>query len=345
MIADFLELITDNFTEVSLPTRIELVPLPLAQPTTRPLFAPAESREFSAATFLLNHWHLASLDAPTVAATWTLAFAWVVHVPLPAWVPILIVLTVWSVYVGDRILDARSGLRADNPRRLQERHRFHWRYRRILLPLASLAAVAAACIIFSLMPVTARRRDSFLAAASLLYFTRVHTGRFASRLLSKEFLVGLLFTIGCVLPAFSRAASPLGLLAPGTFFILLAWLNCHAIERWESAARISDEAGCSRACPEPFEGSRIWDRGWRDEQNHVVALATLLALAGMALATALAFSQPRAAALTACAALSAILFALLDRLRSRIPAVPLRAAADLVLLTPVLLVPVAPFVR
>ena len=316
----------------ALSLKIELVAPPLVQPTTSPLFASTPSkRRLSAVTSLLNHWHLASLDAPTVAATWTLAFAWTAHVHLPAWVPILTVLAVWSVYVGDRILDVHSGLRAGGPDPLRERHFFHWRNRRVLLLLAALAAIAAAGIIFSLMPISVRKSDSFLAAVSLLYFTRVHTGRTIAPLISNQFLVGLLFTLGCVLPAFSCAASRLGLLIPAVFFALLAWLNCHAIKRWESTGQIACGGRCSR--------SRLWDLGSQGIS------AGLLALAGAALSAALVFSRPRAAALIACASLSAILLSLLNRLRSRISAVTLRAAADLALLTPVLLFPICGFFR
>ena len=159
----------------------------------------------------ISLWHLASLDAPTVALVWSLAFAWAAHVVLPLWVPTLLVLAVWSVYITDRLLDARAGLRDASLHRLRDRHLFHWRHRRILLPLAAAAAAAAAWMIFTLMPPIARERNSVLAAASLVYFTRVHTGRKLSPLLpklfSKELLVGVLFTAGCALPILSRIST------------------------------------------------------------------------------------------------------------------------------------------
>ena len=94
------------------------------------------------------------------------------------------------------------------------------------------------------MPAAARQRDSVLALAALAYMTRVHA-RPPSRALS---------------PACSRRSSPRNswsrlalhrrLRSPGprprirpapaafwlasAFFALLAWLNCHAIDRWES---------------------------------------------------------------------------------------------------------------
>ena len=57
-------------------------------------------------------WHLASLDAPTVAVTWSLAFAWAAQVRLPGWIPLLLALACWAVYVADRLLDARAALLA-----------------------------------------------------------------------------------------------------------------------------------------------------------------------------------------------------------------------------------------
>jgi hypothetical protein len=213
----------------------------------------------------LRFWHLASLDAPTVALAWSAAFAWAAHVRLPLWVPILLALTVWSVYIADRLLDARTALRCAEFHRLRERHYFHHRHRRVLLPLAIVAATAAACIVFTLMPPIARERNSILAAASLVYFTRVHSGRGLAPLLPKflmpkivpkEFLVGLLFAAGCALPALSRIPIHVSagaaqhahslfypLLIDAAIFALLAWLNCHAIDRWESDLNVQFEHG------------------------------------------------------------------------------------------------------
>jgi len=222
---------------------------------------------------------------------------------------------------ADRLLDARAGLRTAHY--LRERHRFHWRYRRVLLPLAVAAASAAAWIVLAFMPIGARERNSVLAAASLVYFTRVHTGRELSplvpELVSKELLVGLLFTAGCALPAWSRAALPhhallWPLLIPTVFFALLAWLNCHAIDRWE-------------ACADSTHRQLIFSK------------AALVAFAGLLLALFLSAAQPRAAALLLSGAAAALLLSLLDIFRSRFTPVALRTAADLALLTPLLLAP------
>ena len=265
----------------------------------------------------LRFWHLASLDAPSVALAWSLSFAWAARVRLPLWVPALLMLAVWVVYVADRLLDALNGLRRGNLQFLRERHLFHWRHRRVFLPLAVLAAVAAAFLVIALMPTAARERNSVLAAASLVYFTRVHAGRALRPTFPKELLVGLLFTAGCVIPAWSRSAFPVAaLLVPSAFFAILAWLNCHAIDRWEAAA--------NNTAPQ-----------------RIAFTACIVAVAGLLAAALLLHVQPRSAALLAAGAMAALLLALLDALRDRLAPVALRAAADLALLTPLLLVPAA----
>jgi len=276
----------------------------------------------------LGLWHLASFDASTVAVVWTMQFAWAASVRLPVWVPMLLALIAWAAYVGDRLLDARAVLLRGATLRLRRRHFFHWRYRRILIPMALAAACVATGIVLFLMPLGARARNSVLAAATMLYFTRVHSTRrppllsgILSPHLPKELLVGLLFTAACVLPVFSRVAEQPGvglwpLAAAAVFFALLAWLNCHAIDRWES-----------RETPH--------------RALQVFVSACVLAMAGLALAISLAGLQPRFAALVAAGVASALCLALLDRLRPRLTPLALRVAADLVLLCPALLTPLA----
>jgi hypothetical protein len=266
----------------------------------------------------LRLWHLTSLDAPTVAVVWSLAFAWAAGIHLPVWIPLLLALAAWAVYVADRLLDARAALRMANLDSLRERHLFHHRHRRVLLPVALAAACACVWIVFTQMPSIARERNSVLAVAALAYFTGVHSSRRLtalriSPLLKKELLVGALFTAACALPAFTRASLPARgpLLVIAVYFALLAWLNCHAIDRWEA-----------RDCA---YGPQI------------VTPACCLACAALPLAALLHSTQPRFATLVFAGAAAALLLAALDRSRARLTPVALRAAADLVLLTPLAL--------
>jgi hypothetical protein len=266
----------------------------------------------------LRLWHLASLDAPTVAVVWSFAFARTAGVDLPAWVPVLLALTTWAVYIGDRLLDARSALRTGDLSCLRERHFFHWRLRRSLTPIAVIAAGISAFIIFTRMPLVVRERDFVLAVAAIAYFSRVHVPRKESAkrpfLFSKEFLVGVLFTAGCTVPTLSRRDATTipvpalwALVISVAFFAVLAWLNCQAIERWES-----------------------------DTVSHISAYAVQLGCVGVVLAVFF-FHGTRGGTLLITGAAASLMLALLDRSRAKLTPLALRAAADLVLLTPLLL--------
>ena len=101
------------------------------------------------------------------------------------------------------------------------------------------------------MPPVAVERNSVLAAATLAYFTGVHSPRklftlglsgpalFPALPFTSEMMVGFLFTAGCVLPLFTRPAtvswaSLVSIGIPALFFAHVAWINCYAINRWES---------------------------------------------------------------------------------------------------------------
>jgi hypothetical protein len=320
---------------------MEQVPLTLLNPQAQAHFIPHRAVPPPwVAPLPLRIWHLTSLDAPTVAVVWTLSFAWSANLRLPWRALVLLALAAWVVYVGDRLLDARTALRTGQNHRLRQRHLFHWRHRRILFPLAILAACAAVSIFLILVPSPVRQQDSALAIAALAYFTGVHAGRrrqpFEPQLSaqampqrpafpSKEMLVGLLFTAACALPTLARlpnTAALVPLLAPILFFALLAWLNCHAIEQWESTTANPSARLLPRSTPTFF-------------------LATLLALTGLVLASVEFPFHPRPAAMLAAGAMSSLLLALLDRRRRSLSPLALRVAADLVLLAPALLPPLA----
>jgi uncharacterized membrane protein len=271
---------------------------------------------------VLRLWHLGSLDAPTVAFTWAWAFAWASHVVLPLWILLALGLVVWAIYIGDRLLDAQRNRGSRYDHDLQERHYFHWRYRRMLIPLAAISAAAALWLVSSHMSGAAIGKDSFVAAATLAYFSGVHTRRgapgvatrLAKRIVSREFVVGAIFSAGCVLPVVTvegarhldRPLAPV-LIPAGLFFAVLAWLNVRAIGDWESLA-IS---------------------------NRVQKAAWVLGGCGLVLAIGLVSISPRIAALCLSGTASALLLALLDRSRRRLTPLALRIAADAALLIPV----------
>jgi hypothetical protein len=279
---------------------------------------------------------MASLDAPTVAVFWTLGFARAAGVHLPLWAPVLVGLVTWAIYIGDRLLDARSALANMQPSRMRHRHRFHWRHRRLLAPLAVVSALAALAIVVVFVPVAACERGAALGLATVAYFSGVHSrrnpgsrlgwlptpGSFLQRLpfkrVGNELLVAAIFTCGCMLPVWPRAALlpaplwPLGLAA--AFFMMLAWLNYHVIGRWEAAASAA----------------------------YITPAGLMLALAGLVISASIRAGHPSAAILIGLGAGSAVLLALLNQNRSTLTQLALRASADLVLLLPLIAVGVHP---
>jgi hypothetical protein len=225
----------------------------------------------------------------------------------------------WLFYVADRLLDARLSPEST----LKERHRFHERHWRWFLAIAVPVALALAVLV-SRMPRSLIASYCVLGTLSLLYLGLVHLparahGR-SLRYFPKEFAIALLFAAASALPAWDeawrRAAGmpryhPLLILCP--LFAVLCWLNCVAIEDWE-----------------------------QQHQGHRVQWLAGLALAASCLSLFGLVSQP-ARWLAVAAALSAALFLLLDR--SPLKSAGRRIAADLALLTPLLLLVLKPLTR
>jgi hypothetical protein len=280
------------------------------------------------ASALLKMWHLASLDAPTVAVAWAWAFGWAAGVRPPAPPLVILGLVVWIIYVADRLMDARTGLAGGlagaSRHLLQARHSFHWRHRRILIPLCACAAAIAGWMVLTRMPPMRLRIDSVVGLATLAYLLKVHGAsqggswirrmtlpfsRQISRLVPRECVVGLVFSAGCLLPVMARTEIHWPLAASAIAFAALAWLNVGAIGSWES---------------------------YSEKRSRMRRPAIALACACLALAAVLALTQPGSAEVVLAAGVSALLLAALDGMAATMEPVVLRAAADLVLLTPLL---------
>jgi hypothetical protein len=82
--------------------------------------------------------NLLSLDAPLVAVPWKWFLAYRFSLPLrPAW-RIVLGLTVWVIYLLDRLLDVRKSLSVNERAREPARHRFYRRHSRFMAALLVL---------------------------------------------------------------------------------------------------------------------------------------------------------------------------------------------------------------
>jgi len=278
----------------------------------------------------LAFWHLLSLDAPTVAVLWTWFVARASHIRLPLASSFAMALAVWALYAADRLLDARAldldkpeGPRTDSSAELEARHLFHHRHVRVFLAGIAVAIVAVVALLPALDLAAIRL---YLVEGALLFawFLILHTPRRAHRLPAqhlpaqhptKEIAVGLFFSAAVFIPAVARESAArqprLALLSCALLFAALCSLNALFISAWEH------EGTC-------FDSPRL----------PMLAVAT--AIAGAALA---AFDPSSPWPIAFACALAAVLLLTLDRHRRRLSRTNLRAAADLALLTPLLLLP------
>jgi hypothetical protein len=180
-------------------------------------------------------WHMLSLDAPTVALAWAWLMARTAHVALHSTDLAILGIGTWLVYVADRLLD---GLPGRDPSQLRERHLFHARWRYAMLAVAVVAALLMTALIAFRMRPELRRADAGIFALAMIYFAIVH-GRRETPLAGwgKAVVVGILFAAAGAAPAWTASHGSFGVLGASTVLLAaLCWLNCAAIEQWESTS-------------------------------------------------------------------------------------------------------------
>jgi hypothetical protein len=268
------------------------------------------------------------MDAPTVAALWVWFIARSEHIHLPLAAPITMAVAVWMLYAADRLLDTRN---LDQPRRdtlgeLEARHFFHHRHRAFFLPAIAAAAIVLAALLHMLDAAAIRL---YLIEAALLFtwFVILHATRSAHRL-PKEIAVGIFFSAAVFIPTVGRQPSLRPSLTPAALlFAAVCSLNCLLLYAWEHDKIAAQGPNIQKQQPHPTTRFAI---------AHLRALAVAVVAASAILAL---METAQARAIPAACVLSTVILLLLHRFRRRISRTELRAAADLALLTPLLLLP------
>jgi hypothetical protein len=283
-------------------------------------------------------WHLLSLDAPTVAALWTWFIASANHIRLPLASTLAMALAVWMLYAADRLMDARLmdarlmdarllDASSTHHEDLEARHYFHHRHRPAFLSGIVLASAALAALLPRL---ETGAIHLYLTLGGLVagYFILIHATITAAakqkvaHRLPKEIAVGLCFAAATFIPTVARHTGlRLPLLPSALLFATLCSLNCLFIYAWEHE--------------DPYT-SRPAHSLTRFALRHLPFLTILLTSSAAALSL-LDHLAPRSIPFAIAA--SAALLLLLHRNRHAIPRVTLRAAADLALTTPILILP------
>ena len=269
-------------------------------------------------------WHLVSLDAPTIAVLWTWFIARASHVHLPITSILAMATAVWTLYAADRLLDAQSATPSD----LEARHHFHHRYRTAFLAGILLASLALA-ILLPRIPSEAIHLYLILGGLVFGYFILIHIplnhspDTKAAPRLPKEIAVGICFAAAVFIPTVARYPNLRPTLLPAALlFAALCSLNCLFIYAWEHDP--------SDPIKHPVHAIT------RLALDHLPAIAITITATG----TALALIDHRTPwPIPLANALAATLLLLLHYYRRHITPLHLRAAADLALATPVLLIP------
>ena len=262
--------------------------------------------------------HLLSLDAPLIAVLWQVLLTRDLGIHVSWGEPFVLALCVWSVYVGDRVLDVMRPRTAGWEPARKTFYRDHFR----------IASTVGLCLLSTVLPLAyyLLKRSTFYAGLALtvpllsyLIFVHLAPVRWRARW-PREMAVACVFTLGVFLAVWvgdGRNLHPLW--APAILFSLLCWANCCAIETWEWQENVHH-----------IEGEPSRSTWWAAQYLTLLTLgiACLAALMGyMALAPlrfslAVFFSGAALATLATC--------------RSYLPMNGLRVVADLALCTPLL---------
>jgi hypothetical protein len=172
--------------------------------------------------------NLLSLDAPIVAVLWQGFLAYRFSIPLRPAGRLVLFLTVWAIYLGDRLLDARKPPALAEP----ARHRYYRRHSNLMTSLLAVVAVSDAVIAMLWLRAAVLRDGLIPLAGVLLYLAVIH---FAGKsfAIPKEIAAALLFTGGTFVAAWAALPCPQLAWAAAAFFVLCL-ANMIAIEAWET---------------------------------------------------------------------------------------------------------------
>jgi hypothetical protein len=240
---------------------------------------------------------------------WQVTLARCLRVRVPPTTTIALGISVWVLYVADRILDVMAApIAAPSPDNDTARHRFYRQHHERAAPWVAALAILVVALALLWFPSALLRNYLVLAFGVGIYFGIVHAAPPELRArFPKELAVAVFFAFGVCLPVLTTSRWPLF-----AAFAALLWMNTLAIDEWEASRR---------------------------KLSPLIAFCATLALC-CAIAALLARAPALERALWAAIALSSALLAALGSFRFRLSQNALRVLADTALLTPLLLLPI-----
>jgi len=263
--------------------------------------------------------NLLGLDAPAVAVAWQWLFAKNFGADLPLVFSFILGLSVWCVYLADRLYDAKR-----SPTIGTQTDRLRFTQKNFTALVCVTIAASVTNLILIIRHITFPLMISGLITAGLLgiyYLIRLKgNGQLASAI-PREILCGMIFALGCVITphAFLTSLNESEFAVAAILLGLICSANCLLISFWEKEEDIAgnDRSFATRTSP---------------IIPHVApALSTLILLTA-----AIAFTGRWQIHLAVC--LSALALRILLHFEDYLSQRTLRVLADAVLLTPLLFI-------
>lgn len=189
--------------------------------------------------------NLLSLDAPLVAVAWLHVFVKTWRLGYMPWETYLVLgLTVWAIYIADRLLDL-SILGANSPQ-LSIRHRFHQQHRKFFTIALITCVSVVAILVISRMPMSiyGKLLPGGMLIAGFFGLSMLATQDEQEIPHAKNIIAGAAFAFGTAMFAqLYRSSFDLWEMISSREFIsfaALCILNISAIDIWEHSSRSTD---------------------------------------------------------------------------------------------------------
>lgn len=264
--------------------------------------------------------NLLGLDAPFVAVSWQLLYSRCFAISLPWFIHLLLGLSVWCVYLADRLYDA---FRANDFTHATWRLRFTKEHFTTLVAITALAGCINLFLIIRFVPEHLIVHGLITAGLLAIYYAfRFGSSGKVAIVVPREIMCGTVFAIGSAIATFSygqAGTTNLRFLGAVAMLGLVCSASCILISVWEREEDIASGDN-SIASPTPGIPPRF--------RRLLLPLVLLYAI--------VAFADPWQ--IHVAAGLSALALYLMARFEKKLSPTLLRALADGVLLTPLLLI-------
>lgn len=200
-----------------------------------------EARQFDSNNAPWWLWpNLLGLDAPVVAVSWQCLLAMSFGIELPVVIHLVLGLSVWCVYLADRLVDVFR-IKANGAD--TERHGFTRKHFVKLIVLLAFLGATNLVLIIRFVPLNLIITGCITAALLAVYYL-IRLGFVGKRgsIIPREILCGMLFALGTAIGPYAFAPDQFDsfqYFLPVAFFGLICSANCILISIWEREVDIA----------------------------------------------------------------------------------------------------------